>query len=238
VKPNVGRILVYLLVLFGGILVPWVGGFLLQNADPKWLETLLTDYLAFAVASLVVYGVLWSYFLCRGGAWAAQTAPSFEVPPVAAEELRRRLLAVNDLNVPFHVREEAHGRLVAEWRIVDVKWAGILQAGGLNKAHQIYLELDPAAHKVRCQDRSLAISWNAGVAELGGSFSFFRGISLFEYDSGALAGLFFKDGQWTVGQAYHYRFALAEMKIPLIEAIIRSGWTFAPVITYWRWLGG
>jgi hypothetical protein len=238
VKPNVGRILVYVLVLFGGILVPWLGGFLLLNAEPEGLATLLTDYLAFAVVGLVVYGLLWSCFLCRGGAWATQTAPSPDVPPVAALELRQRLLALNDLNLPFHVREEANGQLVAEWRIVDAKWAGILNAGGLKQAHQIHLELDPAAHKVRCQDRSLTISWNAGVAELSGSFSFFRGISLFEYQSSALAGVFFKDSRWTVGQAYHYRFALAEMKNPLIEAIIGSGWMFAPVITYWRWLGG
>jgi hypothetical protein len=238
VKPNVGRILVYVIVLFGGILVPALGGILLQDAARNWLEILLTDYLAVAVAGLVVYCLLWFYFLCRGGAWAAQTAPSPEVPPVAALEMRRRLLALNDLNLPFHVREQKHGRLVAEWRLVDAKWAGILHAGGLKQAHQIHLELDPVAHKVRCQDRSLAISWNAGFAELGGSFSFFRGISLFEYDSGALAGVFFKDSRWTVGQAYNYRFALAEMKNPLIEAIIGSGWTFAPVITYWRWLGG
>lgn len=237
-RPNLGRILVYVLVLFGSILIPVLGGILFVNPEQKWLETLFIEYPIFVVVGFVVYCLLWSYFLCRGGTWAAQIVPSAEVKPVMAEELRRRLLAINDLDLPFQVREETNGRIVAEWRIVDAKWVGILEAGGLKMAHQIHLELDAQAHKVRSQDRSQAISWNAGLAGLGGSFWWFRGIVLFEYESGVLVGLFFKDGRWTVGPAYTYRFALSEMKNPLIEAIVGSGWTFAPVITYWRWLGG
>jgi hypothetical protein len=71
---------------------------------------------------------------------------------------------------------------------------------------------------------------------VGWSWSFFRGINFFQYERGVQVGLFFKDGQWT--KAYNYRFNLAEMKNPLIEVIAGSGWTFAPVVTFFRPLGG
>jgi hypothetical protein len=86
---------------------------------------------------------------------------------------------------------------------------------------------------VLAQDRDRTISWGGGVARLGGSWSFFRGITFFQYERGALFGLFFKDGHWTT-TAYDYRFCLAEMKNPLIQAVVGSGWTFAPVVTFLR----
>ena len=65
------------------------------------------------------------------------------------ETLRARLLAVNDLDLPFQLREEGpNGRLVAEWRIADDRWVGLMEAGELTKAHQVYLKLDPGAHRV------------------------------------------------------------------------------------------
>jgi hypothetical protein len=176
--------------------------------------------------------------LFRGGAWAASIAPAPGVAPVSAETLRARLLAVNDFDLPFQVREEGRrGRLVAEWRIAVARWLGLMEAGGLTAAHQVHLELDLKAHRVLAQDRAWAISWSAGVPHLGRSWSFFRGINFFEYERGALVGLFFKDGRWTT-TAYNYRFHLAEMKNPLIQAIVESGWTFAPVVTFFRLLGG
>ena len=34
------------------------------------------------------------------------------------------------------------------------------------------------------------------------------------------------------------RFHLPELKNPLIQATVESGWTFAPVVTFFRPLGG
>ena len=178
--------------------------------------------------------LLWLACLFRGGAWAASIASAPGVAPVSAETLRARLLAVNDFDLPFQVREEGRrGRLVAEWRIADARWLGLMEAGGLTAAHQVHLELDLKAHRVLAQARSWAISWSAGVPHLGRSWSFFRGINFFEFERGALVGLFFKDGRWTT-TAYNYRFHLAEMKNPLIQAVVGSGWTFAPVVTFFR----
>jgi hypothetical protein len=210
--------------------LPFVGA----NPEKGPLTILFTRYLPLALLGLAGYLLLWFALLFRGGAWAASIPPAPGVVPVPAEMLRARLLAVNDLGLPFQVREERPGgRLVAEWRIADARWVGLMEAGGLTKAHQVYLELDPGTHTVRAQDRDRTISWSGGVAHLGWSGSFFRGISFFQYERGVAVGLFFKDGRWTT-TAYDYRFQLAEMKNPLIQAIVEGGWTFAPVITFFR----
>jgi hypothetical protein len=191
------------------------------------MESFFSDHLVLTLIGIALFLVLWIYFLFRGGTWAARIDAAPGTSPAPASTLRRRLMEVNALKLPFQMREEPDGRLVAEWRIADANWIGLLHAGGLHKAHWIYLTLDPARHVVRARDRSRDISWSGDTARVGWAFSFFRGISFFEYERGAAVGLFFKDGHWTT-TAYNYRFLLAEMKNPLIEAVVQSGWTFAP----------
>jgi hypothetical protein len=212
--------------------------FVVENPEKGLMTLLFTRHLLTAVLGVAGFFLVWLALLFWGGSWAGSLVPSPDLAPVPAEALRARLLAVNDLGLPFRVREERPGgRLVAEWRIADARWLGLTEVGGLTKSHQIYLELDPRTHKVRAQDRDRTISWSGGVARLGWSWSFFRGINFFQYERGIAVGLFFKDGRWTT-TAYDYRFQLAEMKNPLIQAVVESGWTFAPVVTFFRPLGG
>ncbi len=211
--------------------------FVSENPEQNVMSRLISQHLGVFSLGLGLYLLLWFYFLVRGGTWATRIPPPPGIPPVPVETLRARLLAINDLNLPFQIREEPTGRLVAEWRIADAHWMGILEAGGLRKAHWIYMELDARAHKVRAQDRERTISWSGGTPRVGWSLSFFRGINFWQYERGAAVGLFFKEGTWTT-RAYTYRFSLTEMKNPLIEVIVQSGWTFAPVITFFRPVGG
>ena len=210
--------------------------FVVENPERNPVTILFTRHLLLALLGGTGYLLLWFALLFRGGAWAASITPARGVTPVPAETLRDRLLAINDLDLPFQVRKEGR-RLVAEWRIADARWIGLMELGGLTKAHQVHLELDPDTHTVRAQDRDRTVSWNGRVAHLGWSWSFFRGISFFQYERGAAVGLFFQDGRWTT-TAYNYRFDLVEMKNPLIQAVVESGWTFAPVVTFFRPLGG
>jgi hypothetical protein len=224
--------------------------FVSENPEKNLARVVLNNYLGIIFVAVALYVVLWFYFLFRGATWAAGIPPPASVTPVPAETLRTRLLAINDLNLPFLVREEPCGRLVAEWRIADANWVGMLQASGLRMAHQVYLELDPGAHKVRVLERHRTITWCGDIPRVGWFWSFLQGISFYDYKrsiKGVLArflykrgievGLFFKDGQWAT-TAYDYRFNVTEMKNPLIQAIVGSGWTFAPVVTFFRLLGG
>ncbi len=232
-KPQTWKLVVFFLAAFGAFAVPFLVALPLvsylkaQGIEPERVP----EYVVVLFAGLAVYLLLLFYFMIRGASWASSVWPAPGVVPIAAEALRARLLAINDLNLPFQVRAEPSGRLVAEWRIADAKWIGILQAGGLHMAHRVVMELDPAARKVRVQDRSQTVSWSAGIAGIGGSWSFFRGITFFQYERGIEVGLFLRDGKWTT-TAYNYRFVLSEMKNPLIEAIALSGWEFVPVVAF------
>ncbi|HEY0021857.1 MAG TPA: hypothetical protein VGB24_03075 [Longimicrobium sp.] len=206
--------------------------FIRENPEKNLMWLLFTDHTGVALSGLGLYILGLGVFMARGASWAAEIAPAARTPPVAVDTLRSRILALNDLDLPFHVREESN-RLVAEWRIADARWVGLMEAGGLRDVHRIYMELDPDGHGVRSLDERRTVSWSAGIARLGGSFSFFRGISFFEYSRGVMMGVFFRDGRWTM-KAYDYRFVLSEMKAPLVQAIVGSGWRFTPVVTLSR----
>lgn len=238
-KPSVWKIAAYFLAVFGAfgvpflVVLPW-----LNDLKARGVESVSSEHLVVLLIGLAVFLVLWFYLMIRGATWAASVPSLPGVAPISADDLRARLLAINDLNLPFQVRAQSDGRLVAEWRIAEAKWIGILQAGGLHMAHRVIMELDPATHKVRVQDRSQSIAWSAGAASVGGSWSFFQGITFFQYERGIEVGLFLKDGKWTT-TAYNYRFQLSEMKNPLIEAIVASGWEFTPVAAFSpHWLFG
>lgn len=207
--------------------------FLRQNPEKNPVWELFTQHAGLAFAGLGLYVLALGVLVARGGSWAAEIVPSpMPAAPAPAATLRARILALNDLDLPFQVREES-GRLVAEWRIADERWIGPFEAGGLRDVHRVHLELDPDRSRVRSLDDRRTVSWSAGTARLSGSFSFFRGISFFDYSRGARYGLFYKDGRWTT-TAYDYRFLLSEMKTPLVQAVVGSGWTFAPVVTLSR----
>src|SRR5262249_12389487 len=118
--------------------------FVVGNPDEGVMAVLFTRHLPAAVLGIVGFFLVWLALLFRGGSWAGSLTPVPGGSPLPAEALRARLLAVNDLGLPFRVREERPGgRLVAEWRLADARWLGLMEVGGLTKAHQIYLELDP-----------------------------------------------------------------------------------------------
>jgi hypothetical protein len=203
--------------------------FMRENPEKNLMWVLFTKHLGVVLAGMGLYTLVFGIFMARGASWAAEIAPRPRTAPVTAKTLRARILALNDLDLPFHVREEADG-LVAEWRIADDRWIGLMEAGGLHDVHRIHLELDPVRERVRSLDVRRTVEWSAGIGEVSASFSFFRGISFFEYDRGAQLGVFFRDGRWTT-KAYDYEFILSEMKTPLVQAIVGSGWRFTPVVT-------
>ncbi len=206
--------------------------FIRQNPRKNVAWILFTRYLGVALLGIALYAVAVGIFIARGASWAAQIAPRPRITPVTAKALRARILALNDLDLPFHVREESGG-LVAEWRIADDRWIGPMEAGGLRDVHRIHMQLDPVREQVRSVDERQTVSWSSGIAHARVSFSSFRGISFFDYERGTQLGVFFRDGRWST-RAYDYRFALSEMKTPLVEAITGSGWRFTPVVTLSR----
>ncbi len=187
---------------------------------------------------LGVYVLLWFLALPRAGAWAARTSPAPGTSPVSGDELRAQLLAINSLAVPLQIRETKRGHLVAEWRVADTRWTSILEKGGLTVAASVTMQLDDRNHIVRNIDTSRTVRWSAGVASFSWSFSFFRGIDFGSFDAAAQYGLVHTPAGWQVGPTYKYRYSLVELQQPIVVAVVSSGWTWQPVLTFFRPIGG
>jgi hypothetical protein len=201
------------------------------------IERFFDEHLKAFFVGFGVYMVICTFALFRGGAWAARIAPPTGVVPVQAEEMRGRILGINDLDVPFHVREGKRGYLIAEWRLADAKWTTVLEQAGLSIAHSVKMKLDPERCRVKAIDQSRTIGWSRGVPRLSWSFTFFRGINFGGFEKGACYGLLYKDGGWIFDWAYKYSYNINEMKQPLVVAVVMGGWAFQPVITFLPLLG-
>jgi hypothetical protein len=179
-----------------------------------------------------VYSILWLVAIFKVGTWSAQIVPPQGLLPVSLEVVRQRLCALNDLNLPFAIREDKKGRLIAEWRLADARWTGLMESGRLLIAHSVLMRIDERRRQVRATDLQKRITWRGGIGRSGwfGSWSFFRGIVFVQYEAAAEYGLLFKDGRWQLTQAYTYRFEVNEIKQPLVQAVVSSGWTWQPVV--------
>ncbi|GAA2640228.1 hypothetical protein [Streptomyces axinellae] len=150
--------------------------------------------------------------------------PSSGIPPQPAEDLKTTLLGLNGPDVPYVVRygaqEDAH--LVAEWRLMEPEWQGFFASRQLSRRIRIRMRLYPADHEVRALDEQWKIQWVEGVP-----------VSK-EYGRGPVNQ---KSWQWTVGRGKDggleveetFRFDSSELKNPLRDTVLKSGWTWRGV---------
>lgn len=159
--------------------------------------------------------------------------PQEGVAPVPPEELKHKLLALNDGQVPFAVTDGPGGKdgdVVAEWKIVDAQWYEIFAKAGLKKTHRVYVTLDPATAEARVLEESWDVEWSAGVPQLKVTAEAFRGRTIGSKSFGT-AYAFKGVNPLDYGQVYKYRFDVSEMKDPIAAVITGAGWSFRPVIT-------
>jgi hypothetical protein len=213
--------------------------FVAENPDRNLAWIALTERSGLSLALIGLYVVFLIVFLARGGAWAGQRPPLAGLFPVPVQTLRGTLLAINDLNHPFHVVEEGPGRLVAEWRLADPAWASVMATSGLRRAYRIELDFDEREHTVRASEKTYKIAMGGGIRQLSGRMSFFQGFTFNALDGGARLGVGFEPGRGLVADDhYPYRFDPSEMRKPLVETVTGMGWTWRPVMTQFRPVGG
>jgi len=213
--------------------------FVAENPEPNYVWIALTDWAGLSLALVGIYVLLLILFLARGGAWAGRLAPEGARPPIAPESLRDRLLAINALNQPFHVIEERPGRLVAEWRLTDPEWTTVMATSGIRRAYRIYLEIDAATHTVRVLEKNYKIAWGGNIRKISGRVAFLQGITFKSLDGGARLGVSCAPGAApAANEGYVYRYNPSEIRKPLVETVTGNGWTWQPVMTFFRPIGG
>ncbi len=202
------------------------------------------DPLGEQIKSITKYGIfIWAglqfFIFGRVASWADQEPAVAGVPPVAADVLMRRLLALNRQDIPYTVnRGRRDNELVIDWRYADAKWLDLMRIHGMSKGYRLVLRLDEGAHNVRAQDRYASFDWSAGPDLLSLKWNASLGITFYEYRHEQVFGLQFKNGQPTFDLSYAYTFDLNELKQPMIEIVRHAGWNFRPVITFFRPIGG
>jgi hypothetical protein len=175
----------------------------------------------------IVTGLLVAMVLCMLGFipcldWVAKKVFAFagEGEPIPAEELRALIKGINEFDVPVMVQEKQN-RLVVTWRYVDAKWWEILARAGLEKVYELHIKLDEAKKQATLIDVLKSVSWRAGPSEVRLHGGFFRGVS-FAYEIGKAWGI---KENFQLGALYDYKFSPQEIKNPVVNSILRSGWS-------------
>lgn len=162
--------------------------------------------------------------------------PDPGVSPITADELRTRLLGLNEERRPWTIRpstNERRANLVAEWRIADSRWWGAFQRNGLKRSYRALIRLDDGTHEVRITEESGEVSWSAGaegvMPALHWSRSFFHGVILFERAREIAYGI--KDAlPLEIGAVAEYDFDPWRVKGPILQVTVEGGWTYVPVV--------
>jgi hypothetical protein len=197
-------------------------------------------YLWHIVIFVLVYAAIQLPIWNRVASWAVTIKPKPGIGPVSEPELRQRLLTINSMDVPFRVVEKRGKKLDVVWRLADAKWVGLMTANKVGRVEIMRLRLSDHDKSCRAVEISKAIKASADgtTLQFAFSFSFFRGIVFGQWEYEKQFGLIFKDGGLTFDTAYEYKFSLSELKNPIVNIIVSSGWSFKPVMFFSRILGG
>jgi hypothetical protein len=154
--------------------------------------------------------------------------PAAGTAVLSASQVLDRLRALNRESAPWQIGDGAAEGvdLIAEWKIVDARWYEIFAKAGLSKVFRIFLKLDETNKHVRAQDREYEVSWRLGVPSLSVAASGFKGQST-SVQFGASYGF---TENLSTGQQYGYFFKSGEIKAPIQEAVVASGWVYKGVV--------
>ncbi len=157
--------------------------------------------------------------------WAVKRVFAFqgEGQPVPLETLRAQIQAINTFDAPVMVRQQ-DGKLVVCWKCADPRLVGAAAKADLARSYQLHMKFDEARHTVTMLDRTNSSSRRpAPDSNLGngaGSDSAVQGVTM-AYEVGQQWGIRRNFGQ---GQVDGYQFAPSEIKLPILNSILRNGW--------------
>ena len=179
-------------------------------------------------AGIAVYMMLYAngFFQYLGGKkWS-------DTPPVSKTILIDRLLALNDTSKPYQIVKGVDTDLVADWKIVDADWFGVMNKNGLKQAYKAWLLVDESRHSVRCCEELGTVSWTVGskgpIPAVSYARSFFRGRILYSKQYARGYGLR-QLAPSEPRKIYEYKFDVNEIRGPIIVTVEQSGWEWVPV---------
>ncbi len=179
-------------------------------------------------AAIGLYTMLYAigYFQYLGGKRKSS------IPPISKQDLIDKILTLNNSSKPYRIVKGTNTDLVAEWKIADAEWYGILNKNGLRQAYRAFLLVDEQRHSVRCCEELGTISWTLGLngpiptAEYNRAF--FRGRILYKKEYAKGYGLK-QLAPPQAGRIYDYKFDINEIRGSVIVTVEENGWEWVPV---------
>lgn len=154
--------------------------------------------------------------------------PADGVAPCAPEDVRAALLGLNRSDVPYVVRDGAaeDADLVAEWRMEEPAWQAFFIESQMTRAIRIRMRLAPGDHEVRALEEQWEVTQVGDPPRLAISSEYSHGPdrtvsrhwTIERGDSGRLEA------------TETFRFDGAELRNPLRDAVLKSGWTWRGVV--------
>jgi hypothetical protein len=178
------------------------------------------DVTAILIATLVML-VLAIFAFVPFLDWATKRVFRFpgEGEPASVADLHSLLMDVNEFDAPVMLQERK-GKLVATWKYVDARWWELLAKAGLTKLYELHIKLDEDEHRATLIDVTKSVAWRAGPTEVRLRGGFFRGV-MWAYEIGKQWGI---KENFQLGKIYDYKFVPQEIKYPIMNSILRSGW--------------
>jgi hypothetical protein len=221
---------------FGSVTLPVVLLAALNQYAGQMITSWIENNIAVTILCCLTYGLAQVFIIFPiMGSWAMAIKPKSKVS-LPVEDLRKRLLLLNDDKLPFAVVQDYRdpNRITASWKIADEKWIELFAVRGLTVQYELKIKLVGKKRLVKAQDNFRKFEYvdRAGVKgiKLRSGFSLFKGISLFHYERGLHYGVIFKDGKIKIDYGYKYAFRLAEVKNSIVEIVTSSGWEFRSVV--------
>jgi hypothetical protein len=230
------RIVLLFVYAFASMIVPVLVALLLTEFGDPAFASWIIDNIAATLLVFLVYGLAQVLvILPLIGSWAATVEPRTDAR-LPKKELLRKMLSLNDERLPFAVVQDSADPnvLTASWKIAHERWIELFAARGLRIQYELRMRLLEDKGVVEAQDNLRRFEYAAGLGGRGirfrSRFSFFKGISLFQYQRGLQYGVIYKDGELKINYAYNYTFSMPEIKNPIIDIVTESGWMFKPVV--------
>ncbi len=157
--------------------------------------------------------------------WAVKRVFAFqgEGQPVPLEILRAQIQAINTFDAPVMV-DQQNGKLVVSWKHANPGTVEPIAVAGLGRSYQLHIKFDETRHTVTLLDRANRALYDAGV---DGSFG--NGAGSDSVVQGVIMAHEVGDG-WGVRRNFEqrqvdgYELTPAEIKLPILNSILRSGW--------------
>lgn len=190
---------------------------------------------------LLPYLLLVALIFIRLVSWSMTFEPVSGARAISAQELRQRLLMMNDgAEFPFSVTPGKRAdEVIVDWKYADATWVDLMRVHKISSLSRFIIRFDETDHTARVREQQIQFNASAGLGGLSLSGDMKWGaITFYEYRRETLYGIQIEHGRPVAKLSYSYEFDIREMRDPLLKLTTENGWRFKCVPLTAKWLTG